>query len=60
MLVKDLSRYIFDKVEIYKDSNQGFETLFHGEFKDIQLKILELEVRDIGAKRKGIVDICVY
>ena len=67
MKVKDLQRFVFDKVSIYKwengESENGLDDfakdLYVGELKDAPNNILELEVRNIGAKRKSWIDICV-
>lgn len=62
MRVIDLKPYIFDKVVIYKsDPNVD------GEFIDIEkgfiptlsTSTLNMEIRTIGAKRRGIIDILV-
>ena len=62
MLVGDLKNYIFDKVVLYRENPE-----VDGEYIDIYkgficispISILNLEVKTIGAKRKGIVDIIV-
>ena len=62
MRVGDLKNYIFDKVVLYKENPE-----VDGEYIDIHkgfictlpTSILNLEVRTIGAKRKGVVDIRV-
>ena len=62
MLVGDLKNYIFDKVVLYRENTE-----VDGEYIDIYkgficispISILNLEVKTIGAKRKGIVDIIV-
>ncbi len=60
MKVKYLVAFIFDKVSIYKESGDEFVTLYDGKYDAIPSNILEMEVRIIGAKRKGIIDIEVY
>ena len=62
MRVGDLKNYIFDEVVLYKENPE-----VDGEYIDIYkgficispISILNLEVKTIGAKRKGIVDIIV-
>ena len=62
MLVGDLNNYIFDEVVLYRENPK-----VDGEYIDIHkgfictspISILNLEVRTIGAKRKGVVDIRV-
>ena len=62
MRVGDLKNYIFDEVVLYRENPK-----VDGEYVDIHkgfictspTSILNLEVRTIGAKRKGVVDIRV-
>ena len=62
MRVGDLKNYIFDEVVLYRENPE-----VDGEYVDIHkgfictspISILNLEVRTIGAKRKGVVDIRV-
>ena len=62
MRVGDLKNYIFDEVILYRENPE-----VDGEYIDIHkgfictspTSILNLEVRTIGAKRKGVVDIRV-
>ena len=62
MRVGDLKNYIFDEVVLYRENPK-----VDGEYIDIHkgfictspISILNLEVRTIGAKRKGVVDIRV-
>ena len=62
MRVGDLKNYIFDEVVLYRENTE-----VDGEYVDIHkgfictlpTSILNLEVRTIGAKRKGVVDIRV-
>ena len=62
MRVGDLKNYIFDEVVLYRENPE-----VDGEYVDIHkgfictspTSILNLEVRTIGAKRKGVVDIRV-
>ena len=62
MRVGDLKNYIFDEVVLYRENPK-----VDGEYIDIYkgficaspISILNLEVRTIGAKRKGVVDIRV-
>jgi hypothetical protein len=60
MKIKDLSNVIFEKVTIYKFIGDGcFEDIYKGNMESIPLNILEMKVRIIGAKRKGVIDIQV-
>ena len=60
--VGDLKNYIFDEVVLYRENSE-----VDGEYIDIHkgfictspISILNLEVRTIGAGRKGVVDIRV-
>lgn len=60
MKVGDLKNYIFDEVVLYRKNPK-----VEGEYIDIHngfictspISILNLRVRTIGAKRKGVVDI---
>ena len=62
MLVGDLKNYIFDEVVLYRENPK-----VDGEYIDIHkgfictspTSILNLDVKTIGAKRKGVVDIRV-
>ena len=62
MRVGDLKNYIFDEVVLYRENPE-----VDGEYIDIHkwfictspISILNLKVRTIGAKRKGVVDIRV-
>ena len=62
MLVGDLKNYIFDEVGLYRENPE-----VDGEYIDIHkgfictlpISILNFEVKAIGAKRKGVVDIRV-
>lgn len=63
MKVKELRSIIFDKVVIYKANNENdgdFEDIYKGDINNIPLDILDMKVRCIGAKKKGIVDIQVF
>ncbi len=60
MKVRDLKDYIWDKVVLYKSETDGFVNVYKGYIdNDTPKTILDLEVSNIGAKRKGIVDIRV-
>ena len=62
MRVGDLKNYIFDEVILYRENPE-----VDGEYIDIHkgfiytspISILNLEVRTIGAKRRGVVDVRV-
>jgi len=60
MKVRDLKDYIWDKVVLYKSDTDDFVDIYKGYIDgDTSETVLDLEVRSIGAKRKGIVDIRV-
>jgi hypothetical protein len=62
MKVTDLKGYIHDKTYLYTPSDSdidGFKDLYKGDFKNIPQEYLQWEVRSIGAKRRGILDISV-
>lgn len=60
MKVRDLRYYIYDKVVLYKSEADNFVDVYKGYINnDTPSIVLDLEVRSIGAKRKGIVDIRV-
>ena len=62
MRVRDLKNYIFDEVILYRENPEvdGEYIDFHkGFICTSPTSILNLEVRTIGAKRKGVVDIRV-
>ena len=58
--VKELLGVIFDKVIVYKTNNEGFKDIYKGNTNDIPLDILEMKVKVIGAKKKGVIDIQVF
>lgn len=60
MKVKELTSLIFEKVTIYKANGENFEDIYKGNTNGIPSNILELEVRIIGASRKGVIDIQVF
>ena len=56
--VKDLVRYIHEKVSIYNDSAESeFATIYEGKVENIPSHLLDNDIKVLGAKRKGIVDI---
>ena len=62
MLVGDLKNYIFDKVVLYRENPEvdgEYINIHKGFICTSQISILNLKVKTIGAKRKGIVDIIV-
>ena len=62
MRVIDLNPYIFDKVVIYKsDPNVDgeFIDVEEGFISTLSTSTLNMEVRTIGAKRRGVIDIRV-
>jgi len=60
MKVQDLKNYIWDKVFLYKSEADDFVDIYKGYIDNNTPElVLDLEVRSIGARRKGIVDIMV-
>lgn len=62
MQIMELKNYVHDKVCVYRenpDIDGEYIDIYKGFIQKALLDILELEVRSIGAKRKGIVDIRV-
>ena len=60
MKLKEYLPVIFDKVVIYKELEIcDFIDLYKGERSNIPEKILDMEVRSIGAKSKNTLDILV-
>lgn len=60
MTVKELTDYIFDKVVLYtqnKDNTNEYIDLFKGDIRKCKQELLQMEVKSIGAKRVGILDI---
>ncbi len=58
--IKDLISLIFDDVIIYKQVNDGeYEDVYKGNRNTIPPYLLEMDVRIIGAAKKGVVDIQV-
>jgi hypothetical protein len=62
MKVKDLQGHIYDKLFLYTQSDSSwddFKDLYKGDSENIPREYLDWEVRCIGAKRKGILDISI-
>lgn len=60
MKIRDLKDYIWNKAVLYKSKTDDFVDVYKGYINDDTPKtVLDLEVRSIGAKRKGIIDIRV-
>lgn len=62
MKVGDLKNYIFDEVVLYRENPEAdgeYIDIYKGFICTLPISILNLKVRSIGAKRKGIVDIRV-
>ena len=62
MRVGDLKNYIFDEVILYRENpevDREYIDIYKGFICTSPTSILNLEVRTIGAKRKGVVDIRV-
>ena len=58
--VKDLIGIVYDTVIIYKANDEGFEEIYNGDTYYIPLNILEMKVRSVGSKKRGIIDIQVF
>ena len=62
MKVKDLIGYAFDKIIIYKEVGEcmgDYIDLYKGRIDRCTQELLEMEVKTIGAKKTGILDIRV-
>lgn len=60
MKVRGLKDYIWDKVVLYKSETNDFVDVYKGYINnDMPKDVLDLEIKSIDAKRKGIVDIRV-
>ena len=60
MIVKELTNYLFDKVVLYtqnKDNPEKYIDLFKGDIRKCNQELLQMEVKSIGAKREGVLDI---
>ena len=61
MLLKDIRNLVMDNVVIYRGIGDGeFEDLYRGKPETIPEELLRQEVRTIGGKRKGVIDIKVH
>ncbi len=60
MKVINLKNYIWDKVVLYKSDTDDFVDIYKGYIDDDTPEtVLDLEIKAIGAKRSGVVDIKV-
>lgn len=62
MKVGDLKNYIFDEVVLYRETSEvdgEYIDIYKGFICTSPVSTLNLKVRSIGAKRKGVVDIRV-
>lgn len=61
MKVREIAKLIPDQIILYKkiSDNMEFANLYKGEASGIPGSVADMEVKNIGAARKGIVDICV-
>ena len=60
MKISELIYFVYDKVFIYKEKGEGeFINLYIGGPPQVPKEFLEMEIKTIGAKRKGILDIQV-
>lgn len=58
MKVSELKSLLHDKIVLYKETQDNeFEDVFVGKSSDIPKELLDKDIKSIGAKRKGIVDI---
>jgi hypothetical protein len=60
MIIKELANVIYDTVTIYKAKGDDYEDIYKGSARSIPAHILEMEVRIVGATRKGQIDIQVF
>lgn len=62
MDINDLRNYIYDKVVVYTEDPTGLNEwldLYKGYLSNAPMKILNLQVKSIGGKKAGVVDIKV-
>jgi hypothetical protein len=59
MIVKDLVSVIFDTVILYKREGDDFVDIYKGKLTNISNELLNLKVGNMGAMKKGIIDIRV-
>lgn len=62
MDINDLRNYIYDKVVVYTEDPTGLNEwldLYKGYLFNAPVKILNLQVKSIGGKKTGVVDIRV-
>lgn len=61
MKVKAITNLIPDQIIVYKQvsDNMEFKNLYKGDSSSIPNDIADMEIRTIGAARKGIIDIRV-
>jgi len=59
MTVKDLVNVIFDDVILYKHVGEDFEDIYKGKLTNANNNLLNMNVGNIGAMKKGIIDIRV-
>ena len=59
MKVKDLKGYVYDKITLYWSESDDFVDIYKGDIDNLPNTMLDLEIKTIGAKRRGIIDIRV-
>lgn len=60
MKLREYTSVLFDKIVIYKQIGDGeFDDIFKGNKIDIPEEMLDMEVKSIGGKAGGILDIRV-
>ena len=59
MKVKDLKGYVYDKIILYRSESDDFTDIYKGDIDNLPNTMLDLEIKTIGAKRRGIIDIRV-
>ena len=59
MIVKDLAQVIFDNVILYKQVADGFEDIYKGKLTNVNIELTNMKVCNMGAMKKGIIDIRV-
>ena len=55
-----MTDYIFDKAVLYtqnKDNTNEYIDLFKGNIRECKQELLQMEVKSIGVKRVGVLDI---
>ena len=59
MIIRDLAQVIFDNVILYKHIGDDFEDIYKGKLINANNDLLNMKVCNMGAMKKGIIDIRV-